>query len=727
MTTYDHVLTGCTPVPLAGYLKALGVLRLVAEQADENARGFWLDERFVLRTKLTEEELIRFLVENYRPTPVVAPWNGGSGFWPKDNLKGLNAIKASQSVRSESYKDAIRFCEELIAARGLSQAPKEEEKAAFITDLRAGLSDEACRWLDGAIALTTEGPRYPPILGTGGNDGRLDFSNNFMQRLVQVLQARPEANAEMLRASLFHEPSANLEKGAVGQFSPGSAGGVNASAGFEAESRVNPWDFILTIEGALVFAAAAVRRYAEDRVAAFSFPFTTRMVGAGSGTTAFADEPDSRAEFWAPFWSRVATFEELLQLMSEGRAVLSARAARDGLDFARAATELGVARGIDVFIRHGFLMRAGKAYFATPLGRVRVKENPRASLISELDSGGWLSRARDVTRYAIKNGKIDRSKEAPPSLRLVGRNLDEALFRLAADGSAEALQEALIGLGALMRSEAQRPNLRTTLPPPPRLSEEWTAGADDGSHEFALAAALASIDANDEKFRLPFRRHLAPLDWDEKEGWWVWGKGTEAQALAVWFGRHLVRDMASVLERRLIEAQRHSFANQEQSELPLRGWRAAPLASIAAFVAGNTDDSRIAALASGLAWAKARRGAPQSAVREDALPFAYRALKPLFAPNGVGPEGEKRLLDPLPLVRLIRAGRIDDAVARAQAMACGAGLPAPFARQKPASMVDPERLAAALLFPLAPEAYQPLIERAYPNLSKDKENEIHAA
>lgn len=33
-----HKLDGCAPTPLAHYLKALGILRLVAEQADPNAR-----------------------------------------------------------------------------------------------------------------------------------------------------------------------------------------------------------------------------------------------------------------------------------------------------------------------------------------------------------------------------------------------------------------------------------------------------------------------------------------------------------------------------------------------------------------------------------------------------------------------------------------------------------------------------------------------------------------
>ena len=37
MTLHLHHLTGCAPAPLANYLKALGILRPVAEQADPTA------------------------------------------------------------------------------------------------------------------------------------------------------------------------------------------------------------------------------------------------------------------------------------------------------------------------------------------------------------------------------------------------------------------------------------------------------------------------------------------------------------------------------------------------------------------------------------------------------------------------------------------------------------------------------------------------------------------
>ena len=50
------------------------------------------------------------------------------------------------------------------------------------------------------------------------------------------------------------------DRAPIGQFFPGAAGGANATSGFDAASAVNPWDFVLMIEGALLFAATSVKR-----------------------------------------------------------------------------------------------------------------------------------------------------------------------------------------------------------------------------------------------------------------------------------------------------------------------------------------------------------------------------------------------------------------------------------------------------------------------------------
>ena len=75
-------LNGCTPIPLAHYLKALGILRLVSEASefgDPLATGFWSKDAFVLTSQLDRTGLIEFFLHRYKPTPILAPWNGGSG------------------------------------------------------------------------------------------------------------------------------------------------------------------------------------------------------------------------------------------------------------------------------------------------------------------------------------------------------------------------------------------------------------------------------------------------------------------------------------------------------------------------------------------------------------------------------------------------------------------------------------------------------------------------
>ena len=67
------ILKGCSPAPLANYLKALGILRLVGEQADKQARGWWEGEYFYLLTRLSKEELEAFFLERYEPTPLLSP------------------------------------------------------------------------------------------------------------------------------------------------------------------------------------------------------------------------------------------------------------------------------------------------------------------------------------------------------------------------------------------------------------------------------------------------------------------------------------------------------------------------------------------------------------------------------------------------------------------------------------------------------------------------------
>ena len=74
-------LRGCTPEPLMGYLKALGVFRLVGRTGRLRRRrclGTEVSAR--LTTTLDRDSLVEFFLNEYRPTPVATPWNSASGF-----------------------------------------------------------------------------------------------------------------------------------------------------------------------------------------------------------------------------------------------------------------------------------------------------------------------------------------------------------------------------------------------------------------------------------------------------------------------------------------------------------------------------------------------------------------------------------------------------------------------------------------------------------------------
>lgn len=69
----------------------------------------------------------------------------------------------------------------------LCEKPTPDQKEELLLLCRNTLPEPALQWLDAAYVLTDDGAKYPPLLGTGGNDGRLEFTNNFMQRITEVM------------------------------------------------------------------------------------------------------------------------------------------------------------------------------------------------------------------------------------------------------------------------------------------------------------------------------------------------------------------------------------------------------------------------------------------------------------------------------------------------------------------------------------------------------------
>lgn len=686
-TRREVMLPGCAPTPLASYLKGLGVLRLVAEQADPDARGYWLNGAFALRSSMTGDSLCEFFLNRYNPTPVIAPWNGGSGFYPKDNDSGIRPIEKGSAHRFGAFRVAIETSRAVLQRLGFHEKPGADEKPILLRALRAELDDRALEWLDAAVLLTEAIPHYPPLLGTGGNDGRLDFTNNFMQRLVMLIdpdEGGPKPNAsELLVSSLFDAAMPGLIAAAIGQFSPGSAGGPNAGTGFSAGSLINPWDFILMLEGALLFAAAATRRLESSGTGALSYPFTVRTTGSGAGAAAIGDEEKARHEIWLPLWERPSSLLELRVLLAEGRVTLGRRAARDGLDFVRAVSRLGVQRGITSFQRYGFLMRSGKAYLATPLDRIVVQRNPSADLVNELDKNRWLSAFRQLARGQNATNKIQS----------LVRRLEDAIFDLSreSDTPPQSLQRLLIVLGEAQLYLARSAKAREKCLPIPQLSSQWLEKAQDRSPEFAIAAALAGLHARRSMedgrtgFLMPLRVHLAPLK--EKTHDVTWGNGT------------LEDNLITLLQRRLLKA-----VGLDLSDKPLFSSRTAPVSAVAAWLADDLHVEKIESLLPGLALVRIP-GRQGSLPRKHPLPAAYRILKPFFCTDEQLRRIKLILTDqslaiPPEIIRELATGAVNAALARALSRLRIYGVAASF-RQLSSVGISGRRLLAALIVPVS--------------------------
>jgi len=719
-----HRLDGCAPTPLAHYLKALGVLRIVAEQLDPEARGWWEGERFLLASHKEEAELLAFLLDRYEPTPLVSPWNKGSGFF-YTNDPGLKPIEDSQAARMAPLRIGIRAARDQLDAmaaadqriRSIKDEPKSLEpiarrrlrdsveykqrlaeaerefksrKSDLLPDLRNRWRGPHRDWLDVAMVLDEQGEaRFPALLGTGGNDGRLDFTNNFFQRLGDLFDlAHPDAprrlGADMaLRAALFGEVARTAREGInVGQFSPGGVGGANAANGPDADSVLNPWDFVLMLEGVMLFTAASTRRLSTQAPSRAAAPFAVSAHAAGYASAAGEDE-SARGEQWMPVWSQPATLAEFRHLLAEGRAQLARRNVSEPLDLARAVGRLGTARGIRFFQRYGYIERNGQSNLAVPLGRFVVPEHASSTLACLDDLNAWLVHLR----------RAARDRNAPARLAQAERRLADTLFSLAQHpDEPTGWQSVLLRLAEVEALQVQGAGRKAG--PIPRLRPEWVQAADDGSAELRLALAFAlqcAVPRNGGRYD-GLRRHWLSLD----------AKGryqSHAAPDRVMQGRRGIDDAIAVLVRRLVESSQQG--GQRLVLEPGCGITASRH-DLARLLAGEVDLDRCLALARALMaldTRQCRQHPPrlQGPTPTDWPDDAWLAIRLALLPWPL-PDGRQPGTDPA-IVRRLQAGDLAAALELALRRLRPAGIRCDLA----AGGATPDRArlyAAALAFPI---------------------------
>lgn len=494
-----HVLPGLCPRPLGSYLAGLGLIRLLAEQADRTATAAWAGDHLAIES--TVPDLAVWLVDEYRPTPVLSPWNEGSGFGVKDRTpkEALETLLSRESSRLDPFREAMPAANR--AAHGYRACGWSKERA--VREFRNQCPDALLPWVDATVVLADKQAHFPPLLGTGGNDGRLDFSTNFHQRLLDVLDETPHGRTRSLAQARDLLSGAEVERLAAapaGQFSPAAAGGPNSSPFGAAATLTNPWQYILLVEGALLFAATAVRRN-QHAVGQAAVPFTVAASPDGSPSGAINEA--TRGEVWVPLWTEPFTLVEIRQLFGEARASWRGRPAQRAVEFYAATRTLGVTKGVDSFMRYGLAQRNGLAFVAVPIERVKVREVPEVRLVARIEE--WASLVR----------RVDTSSAVGQAMR----RYDAAQLAYVRDGGALPLARLLAALTDLEQAVGRSGRLRSAVPvrPAPSASDFLTVMAKEECPELRVAVGIASCASRPaaESTRAPgrsMRELLLPVD-----------------------------------------------------------------------------------------------------------------------------------------------------------------------------------------------------------------------
>ncbi|HEY7428904.1 MAG TPA: type I-U CRISPR-associated protein Csx17, partial [Gemmataceae bacterium] len=640
-------LRGCTLEPLGNYLKGLGVFRLFAEQADPQARAWWKDGVLWLHSRWDKAEIQAFFLKGigdknqfiYSPTPIFSPWGGRPGFFADGNekakarLQKLRALKEPSS-RFRAAHLVVTRTDEILTSRTAAVREKKKEvtkpwvsltkdqragiKPAILTAMRNAWGETGLDWFDACVALE-EDARFGFLYGTGGNEGSADITNNFWELIEDTigLPTPKQDSQEALASAIFGGPRLGGTPKTAGQHFPLAAGSSNCGQEFFGSSSANPWDVILMMEGAVLFAGAMTKRLSQLGKGKAAFPFMLDHLATEEPAGSIKDEAKQdgniircRAEFWMPLWGQPSTLPDVRALLAEGRLQRPSGARTEHtLHAMEAIRALGVSRGIDTFHRVALFERRGKGYYlASSLGFYPTAPSP----VSLADKLGELEGFRQQVYRNLREGPgiADRLLRARQRLHATLA----ALLREYEGGQrsvSEELVEVLHSVATVEREVAVLTGRAQLLAPCPALGATWLPRGID-SPAFRLARAVATITAwgtsSTDGPQLPsveaIRANLLPVVRRGKD--WAWDDTTRS---AVWSrGASLPVNLAGVLRRRLVDAQRGDGAG-----LPLWSEYGATFTDLLAFWQGTVDEECMADLVHALALIDAGRWTASSA------------------------------------------------------------------------------------------------------------------
>ncbi len=364
--------TSLTISPLSSYLSALGLLRVVNDQLDANACGYWAEGGFRLETNTSREALVQFFAACYRPSPCITPWNkpkgGGGGF-----LEGEvpSAIAALDGERFEELRRVAAVAARVMPEYVRGGSVKGEEKIRAFTRLSGEAdSDAFAAWLKVCAVPTTDSKgkpivRYPALLGGTAGFLGADFGEQFVKSLAI-------AKAEHFEAAIFGSsaPGVLVSVGNTLTYDPAGRGdgqqGYRVAASDTQSTTSNPAELILLAEGMTFFQGYALTSHQDEQgeggVRQASFTLAVTHNSSGHASSSWLENKGQRSEeLWCPIWDEPVPLHEVRAAL-EGKAQLPLpRQLVTGTDFALFASQLGRERALSGFARYCFPPRVGQS------------------------------------------------------------------------------------------------------------------------------------------------------------------------------------------------------------------------------------------------------------------------------------------------------------------------------------------------------------------------------
>lgn len=676
---------GLSPISLGAYLAALGLLKVLSRR--------WPDVRAAWR------DGVLHLV-------------GGPGdrYMLADALMTV-ADQASWTPYGRGWVDA--------------QKASTKAKSGAKLALWQAEADEAELELFAAHAAPASRVFFNPLLGSGGNAGKRAFADGW-KKATEALQSPNTPKKKTSRKSGANTDGRREALNALfdGEASVWQPEKLNAASWFSdanklynsgqnpfSEGTISPWAMALACEGLVFFAGGASRRLGARIRPVGAFPF---VVAAASPETSGQAGHD-RGEVWAPLWSRPMTVPEVSALFARGRAEIGGHGAVTPAAFAVAVTRRGVDAGIAEFRRFAL----GKTTSANTF-------EPRYLGVASVPDGSADTRSDAFERMLDLIESLPADRKEGQRWRFVGLRgpVESSLVNAAGvPDDAEAMAALLdAAVQALDRVDVNRSFREKGVSWRP-LPLDWLPALFGGKApdiEARLALSLVSAFP----IETPFALYRLGAEWrnQTREGRPKKNSPYEhpktAPARWVWRTGPLVRNLCATIQRRLLDWEDEYERGAPSTRTPIT----ARLSDVEAWVDGDVDEALLACWLSRLAlfdWsfipASVRTLSPFDSGRIAVRPALalYGLLHPLFDLNPVSDNGRKKGHDLLApetgartpamarrLAALIRGGDIERAIEIARSRYAMAH--APLMRMDvPWAIADPERLLAALQFPVS--------------------------